>query len=159
MATSPRQNELLQLQNDITSEVQRDAPAIAQGVFGDNKNHPDMANVSNQQYDDLVRQKYMLNDRQWLQAEAQRDPQQFLDVAQRIGVTLPQPGQPSTAVDPNAFAQQAQQNPTLPHTAGPVLPPALPAGTPGPMPAGPVPPMSTAAPAPPTIAPGPSPIG
>ena len=68
VATSPRQNELLQLQNDITSEVQRDAPATAQGVFGDNKNHPDMANVSNQQYDDLVRQKYMLNDGQWLQS-------------------------------------------------------------------------------------------
>ena len=92
MATSAKQNEILQLQSEITNEIHRDAGSIAQGVFGENKNHPDMAQVSNQQLDDIYRQKYLSNDRQWLQAEAKRDPQQFLDVAKRIGVQAPPTG-------------------------------------------------------------------
>jgi hypothetical protein len=125
MATSPQQSEFLKLQQEITNEVQRDAPAIATGVFGDNKNHPDMAQVSNPQLDDLYRQKYQTNDRQWLQSEARRDPQQFLDVAKRIGVSMPQPGEPSTVVDPNAFGKAVMANAAPP--AMPAPPPALPA--------------------------------
>src|SRR4249920_959541 len=96
MATSAKQNEIVVLQQEITQEIHSDASSIATGVFGENKNHPDMAQVSNQQLDDLYRAKYQANDRSWLQAEAKRDPQQFLDVAKRIGVEPPNtaPGAP-----------------------------------------------------------------
>ncbi|HXJ31397.1 MAG TPA: hypothetical protein VNG35_12200 [Gemmatimonadales bacterium] len=127
-----RQNEIVRLQSEITNEIQRDAPEIAQGVFGDNKNHPDMAQVSNAQLDDLYRSKYMANDRQWLQAEARRDPQQFLDVAKRIGVQPPStapgvappppPGAGMQAFAANASAALAPAPPPAPAPT-PVLPP------------------------------------
>ena len=139
MATAPRQNELVQLQQDITSEVNRDAPAIAQGIFGDNKNHPDMTSVPNQQLDQLYIQKYQQGDRQWLQTEARRDPNQFMDIAKRIGVTMPDPNAPPTPsgqVDPNAMAKMlasATAGPAAPAPAGPVgLPGSAPAALPPP---------------------------
>jgi hypothetical protein len=157
VATSPQQSEFLKLQQEITNEVQRDAPAIAQGVFGDNKNHPDMAQVSNQNLDDLYRQKYQTNDRAWLQSEARRDPQQFLDVAKRIGVSMPQPGEPSTVVDPNAFGKAVMANAP---PAMPVAPPAMPAALPAPPPVMPAPPAMIAPPpgpvAPPPVILGPN---
>ena len=148
-----RQNEIVRLQSEITNEVQRDAPSIAQGVFGDNKNHPDMAQVSNQQIDDLYRQKYLANDRQWLQAEARRDPQQFLDVAKRIGVQPPSqtPGAPSPVVQPQTFGQAAMANAAVappPVAAAPPAPPPVALAPPPPaLPAAPIP----AAAAPPVI--------
>jgi hypothetical protein len=158
MAGSPQQSEFLKLQQEITNEVQRDAPAIAQGVFGDNKNHPDMAQVSNTKLDDLYRQAYQANDRQWLQSEARRDPQQFLDVAKRIGVSMPAPGEPSTVVDPNAFGKAVMANAAPP--AAPVMPPAMPAALPPPLPVMPAPPAMIAPPpgpvAPPPVILGPN---
>jgi hypothetical protein len=154
-----RQNEVVRLQSEITNEIQRDAPAIAEGVFGDNKNHPDMAQVSNQQLDDLYRQKYQANDREWLQAEARRDPQQFLDVAKRIGVTTPPPGQPSTVVHPdtlgNALMANAAAGPAAPAPAAPLGLPAGPpaAAAPAALPAAPVAPAG----APVVVAPPPGP--
>ena len=145
MATSPKQNELVQLQSQITSEVNRDAPAIAQGIFGDNANHPDMASVSNQQLDDLYRQKYQSGDRQWLQAEARRDPNQFMDVAKRIGVQMPDPNAPpppSPQATQQAMAQMLSS--ALQPQAGPA--PAAPAGLPAAAPALPPPPVSPAMP-------------
>jgi hypothetical protein len=139
-----KQNEIVRLQSEITNEIERDAPAIAAGVFGDNKNHPDMAQVSNQQLDDLYRSKYQANDRQWLQAEARRDPQQFLDVAKRIGVQPPSaapgvapPQSPGAAL--NKILSNAQSAP-----AG--LPPGAPMGVPG---SAPAPGIPAALPAPP----------
>jgi hypothetical protein len=157
MAGSPQQSEFLKLQQEITNEVQRDAPAIATGVFGDNKNHPDMAQVSNQKLDDLYRQKYQTNDRAWLQSEARRDPQQFLDVAKRIGVSMPQPGEPSTVVDPNAFGKAVMTNAAAP--AMPVSPPAMPAALPAPPPVMPVAPPVAIAPPPGPVAPPPVILG
>lgn len=162
MATSPKQNELLQLQSEITAEVNRDAPAIAQGVFGDNKNHPDMAQVPNTQLDDLYRQKFQSGtavDRQWLQGEARRDPQQFLDVAKRIGVAIPQPTPPPSAPAPPAAPMPAMPV-GLPAAAPvPAPPPALPAPPVAPVAAPPALPVAApvglAAPAPP---PGPPPV-
>jgi hypothetical protein len=151
-------SEILKLQDEITREVTGDAAAIATGVFGDNKNHPDMAQVSNQNLDDLYRQKYQTNDRQWLQAEARRDPQQFLDVAKRIGVSMPQPGEPSTVVDPNAFGKAVMTNAAAP--AMPVAPPAMPTALPAPPPVMPAPPAMIAPPpgpvAPPPVILGPN---
>jgi hypothetical protein len=155
---SSQQNEILKLQDEITREVTGDAASIATGVFGDNKNHPDMAQVSNQKLDDLYRQKYQTNDRQWLQSEARRDPQQFLDVAKRIGVSMPQPGEPSTVVDPNAFGKAVMANAAPP--APPVMPPAMPAALPPPPPVMPAPPAMIAPPpgpvAPPPVILGPN---
>jgi hypothetical protein len=149
MATSAKQNEIVALQQEITSEVHRDASSIATGVFGENKNHPDMAQVSNQQLDDLYRAKYQSNDRQWLQAEAKRDPQQFLDVAKRIGVQPPNtaPGAPpikpagAQAVD-QAMTAMAAPPPALPPP--PVAPPS-PMAAPAPLPM-PLPPAAAGPP-------------
>jgi hypothetical protein len=148
MAGTPasRQNEISKLKDEITAEVNRDAPAIAQGVFGDNAQHPDMARVPNQQLDEIYRQKYLANDRPWLQSEAKRDPQQFLDVAKRIGVQLP------SAAPPQApQAAPAMPAPAMPPP--PVAPPQLPPATPPP--AIVVPPAAPA----PMIAPPPPPMG
>lgn len=121
---SAKNNELLKLQNDITSEISRDAPAIAQGIFGDNKNHPDMSQVSNAQLDQIYRQAYQTNDRQFLQQEARRDPQQFLDVAQRIGVTMPPPTPPAApAATPNVPVPVPMPAPVMPAPAPPAMPP------------------------------------
>jgi hypothetical protein len=150
---SPKQNEILQLKNEIAAEISRDAPNIAQGVFGDNANHPDMSQVSNQQLDDLYRSKYQSGDRAWLQAEARRDPAQFEKVTDRLGVTTPQPGSPAPP-DPNAFANAAMAS------ASAAPPPGLPTAPPPPAPAMPIPPALSAAPAlplapPPVPAPAP----
>jgi hypothetical protein len=166
MATSPRQNEILKLQSEITQEVTGDAKAIATGVFGDNANHPDMRSVPNQQLDDLYRSKYQANDRQWLQSEARRDPQQFLDVAKRIGVSMPPPGAPPP-VDPNAFAQAVMANAApvpaaAPAPAAPVsmppapVPPALPVAPPSAPPPPLTMPPGLAAPAAPPVILGPN---
>jgi len=117
-----QKNEVVRLQSEIANEVARDAPEIAQGIFGDNARHPDMATVSNQQLDQVYRQKYETQDRAWLQAEAKRDPEQFLTVAKRIGVQLPQPGEPTAAVPPQA--------PALAPPSAPVVPPPVPAVVP-----------------------------
>ena len=148
MATSPKQNEILQLRQDITSEVSRDAPEIARGIFGDNANHPDMAQVPNQQLDQLYLSKFRSGtpaDREWLGQEAQRDPQQFLDVAKRIGITIP--SEPAPVDEATATANVS---------AGP--PPAPPVAPPAPALAAPAPPTLPAAPAPvPVLAPPPVP--
>ena len=92
-----QQNEVVRLQSEITNEIARDAPEIATSIFGDNADHPDMAQVSNQQLDQVYRQKFLSgspDDRQWLQGEARRDPAQFLKIAERINVKLPEPTPP-----------------------------------------------------------------
>jgi hypothetical protein len=159
-----KQNEIVRLQGEITSEISRDAPAIAAGVFGDNKNHPDMAQVSNTQLDDLYRSKYQANDRTWLQAEARRDPQQFLDVAKRIGVQPPSsaPGVPPPPT-PNMAAKQMATALAGPPPAGaaPPAPAAMPP-MPGPQAALPAPPPAlspVAGPPPVPLAPAPVILG
>lgn len=149
MARADQQNELVQLQSELAAEIGRDAPHIARMVFGDNADHPDMARVPNQQLDDLYRQKFQANDRTWLQAEARRDPEQFLKVAERIGVQQPPPGAPPPPA-PDAFAQAA-----LSQTSGTAPTPAVSAALPAPAPALAPPPIQPApvlAPAAPTVA-------
>jgi hypothetical protein len=122
-----KRGELQQLQYEVGREISRDAPAIARGVFGDNALHPDMASISNEELDDLYRQKYLSNDRQWLQAEARRDPEQFLAVAKRIGVQVPPTtridGEPEPPPKPDALAKALQQNVGAPPVAPAVVPP------------------------------------
>ena len=86
MAGYTRPGEVDQLQYEIMNEISRDVPEIARGIFGKQTNLPDMTRVSNQQVDQMYRQAYLRGDRQFLQQEALRDPQQFLDVTDRLGV-------------------------------------------------------------------------
>jgi len=137
-----QKNELVRLQSEITNEISRDAPHIATMVFGDAKDHPDIAGVSNQQLDEAYRQKFEAQDRTWLQAEARRDPEQFLKVADRIGAKVPPPQPPP---------------PPMPAPAPVVPAPSVPgAGVPLPAPvAAPQLPPPALAPAPPPVAPAP----
>jgi len=130
-----KQHELTQLQDEISVEISRDAPHIATMVFGDAKDHPDIAGVSNQQLDDVYRQKFEAQDRTWLQAEARRDPEQFLKVADRIGAKVPPPQPPPPPMP-------------APVAAAPIVPPVAP-------PAAPQLPPPGLAPAPPPVAPPP----
>src|SRR5215467_15148413 len=143
------------LQQQIAREIEGDAPAIARGIFGDSANHPDMSQISNGEYDGLIRAAYLREDRQWLQQEAQRDPQQFLDSTGRLGVQVTPkqaaaapPQQPPLPV-PSA---QPQQSP-IP-VAPPQVPPAAPLPAPAPIPA-PVQP-TIATPNPPPVILGPN---
>ena len=139
----PRQatNEIMRLQSEISSEIDRDAPEIATMVFGETKDQPDVVSVPNERVDEVYRQAYLREDRQWLQAEAQRDPQQFLKVAERIGVQKPPaplPGMASQTPPTGAFAKQASTPPPVAVPPAPVLPPVLPVApvqaVPAPMP-------------------------
>lgn len=135
-----KQNELQQLQYEITNEISRDAKPIADGVFGNNARHPDMASISNQEIDQVYRDAYLRNDRTFLMQEAQRDPQQFLAITDRLGVPDPPIGLDGKpiGVDPNAL-QKTLASPPTPASAA--LPPSLPAPAPmaAPMPAAPGP--------------------
>jgi hypothetical protein len=149
--TRPKQNqrnEIVRLQSEIPAEVNGDAPEIARGIFGDNADHPDMAQVSNQALDNVYRQKFMSGDpkdRQWLQAEAKRDPQQFLKVADRLNVKLPPPMPPPEPVPAPMPA---------PPPMAMLPPPAAPMPPPQPMPMAP---PAAIAPQPMPLAPGPAP--
>ena len=132
---SAKQNEIAQLQYELMNEVKRDVPEIAKQVFGDTGTMPDVRKISNQQLDQVYREAYARNDREFLQNEALRDPQQFLDVTDRIGVPDPPMGADGkpTGAAPNALqgALAAPQPPVaaLPpmvQPAAPVLPVALP---------------------------------
>jgi hypothetical protein len=136
MAGSARQNELVQLQTEITNEVTGDAPHIARMVFGDNASHPDITQVSNDRLDALYRQKFLANDRPWLQAEARRDPEQFLKVADRIGVQKPPPAPPppppAPALPPAGLpTQPSYPSPPLPPPPAAVVAPTVPVPAPG----------------------------
>jgi hypothetical protein len=146
-------SELEQFQYEIANEIRRDAKPIATGVFGNNARHPDMASLSNAEVDRLYREAYLREDRKFLQQEAQRDPQQFLAVTDRIGVGDPPvdpqgkpiPPQANQEALANTLQQQALQNaaqaapspfaPTVPAAlpppvAAPVAPPVLPVAAP-----------------------------
>jgi len=88
----PNQNEVALLRDQITEEVNRDAEVLGTQLFAGNASsrEPDIARVSDQNLQALYREKYLQQDREWLTGEAQRDPQQFMKVAQAIGVVLPQ---------------------------------------------------------------------
>src|SRR5580765_6534089 len=151
------EHELVQLQEELAAEIGRDAPHIATMVFGETKNHPDVASVSNQQLDEVYRQKFQSEDRAWLQAEARRDPEQFLNVSKRIGAQIPPPQPPAPAPPvPLPAPPPVAQAPMLPPAPPvPIVPPAA-AVPPRPVvvPSSPVAPVQ--APAPPPVILGPN---
>jgi hypothetical protein len=87
----PSKNEVALLRDQITEEVNRDAVVISSQLFGGGAQgrEPDLQRVGDEQLRALYRQKYLDQDRPWLQAEARRDPLQFTKVAREIGVVLP----------------------------------------------------------------------
>lgn len=135
-------NETVQLQSEISNEIERDAPHIARMVFGNAKDHPDVVGVSNERLDQVYRDAYQRNDRAWLHAEARRDPLQFEKVTDRIGVIVPPPAPmaPEPSPTAGAFARAVAQPPQ-----------AAPAAVPSPLPVAPE------APVPPVLA-SPSPV-
>jgi len=151
-----KRGEIQQFQYELANEIKRDAPPIARGVFGDNRTHPDMATLSNAELDQMYLQAYLRNDRTFLMQEAQRDPTQFLEVTDRIGVEDPPvnaqgdpiPSQAQQEGVAQAFQQQAVQNAAQVVPPPPLPPPgaAAPAGIGGPAPA--AAPMPAALPSP-----------
>src|SRR3954451_488409 len=118
----PSQNEVSLLRDQITQEVNRDAEVLGTQLFAGNANtrEPDIAHVNQQALEAAYRQKFLSQDREWLQAEAQRDPQQFMKVAQAIGVV--HPDNSPDHVPPPSPEQQAQLTPPTPQ---PALPPPM----------------------------------
>ena len=146
------QHEILQLQQEIFNEVQGDSDHLSKAVFGDVDNQPDLGRISNQRLDDLYRQAYQRNDRQFLQREARRDPEQFLKATERIGVRMPPPAPapmmgPPPAPDPPVPAAPipgvSSATPLPP--AGPAVPGAGGLALPAPV----MPPVPAVPPAPP----------
>jgi hypothetical protein len=137
-------NEIQRLQDEISQEIAGDAPEIAEMVFGSARDQPDVVAVRNERLDDVYRQAYLKDDRQWLQGEARRDPEQFLKVAERIGVKVPQvlPGMQSPVPPPDAFVKAAGATP--PAAPPPPIAPGMPVVSPM------VPPIPQAAPLAPT---------
>lgn len=153
----PGPNEVELLRDSITSEVNNDAKLLSEQVF--NQRRPDVAFASNQEYDDLVHQKALGGDRQWLASEAQRDPNQFVASMERLeqagrvhfGAPTPPPQPPM----PMPLAPATP--PTMP--LGPVSPP-VPVSPPGLIPAAGAPlPQLSGPPVAQPLAPGVPPIG
>lgn len=134
--------QVLRLQDEITREVNGDAEHIATAVFGKPGDMPDMQRMSDEELDARYRQAYQGQDRQWLTKEAQRDPEQFVKVARRIGVVRPDE-MPPPAPTPTPAPALTQPMPALPMPAPPApvaapapVPPMTPAAVPPMIPAG-----------------------
>lgn len=125
--SSGPQNEVLKLQDEITHEVNTDAQHLATSVFGKVGGQPDMQRVTDEQLDSRYRQAYTNNDREWLTQESQRDPDQFIKVARRIGVMKPEeigqglPPPPPPPPPPPVAAPAPLPPPGV--TPAPVIPP------------------------------------
>jgi hypothetical protein len=147
-ARSGPSSEVQKLQDDITREVNADAAHLARTVFGKPGDQPDLARVSDEQLASTYRRAYQTGDRKFLVSEAQRDPEQFLRVAEQLGVTLapPQPAMPTASAAPLSVSPAQVPGPAgeilsqllapqqgLPPGPAQVPPPAMPA----PMPPGP----------------------
>lgn len=144
-ARGGKTDEVTELRDEITHEVNTDAEHLARQVFPRKGKQPDMQRVSTETLDARYRQAYISNDRQWLTSEAQRDPEQFIEVVRRIGVMLPeeigqgsplpslpatgQPMAPELALPPPQGAPAPVSVPVLPAPPGLPLPGAV--ATPG----------------------------
>jgi len=142
------QSEILQLQQEVFDEVQGDTEQLSQAIFGDVDNQPDLGSVSNERIDDIYRQAYQRGDRDFLQREARRDPEQFLKASERIGARVPPPRPQAPAMPPQPMMGPAMALPAMPMpggappgmtgVGGPALPmpspPAMPAVVPPPVP-------------------------
>jgi hypothetical protein len=150
-------HELVQLQQEITDEVHKDAEHLSKAVFGSPNSQPDLSRVSTEILDARYRQAYTNNDRAWLLSEARRDPLQFVEVSNRLGVVIPPPA-PAT---PPPFAPPVPVAAPAPPTAaapppGMALPPPI---APQPPPVAPAPLAPPPAPTLPLPVASPPPLG
>ncbi len=131
-ASSGPSGEVQKLQSEITDEVNSDAQHIATAVFGKPGNMPDMRRVSDDELNARYRQAYQNQDTKWLTQEAQRDPEQFVTIARRIGVVLPEElGQVAPAPLPASPASPPQAPPPPPPPVpAPAFPPPAPVAVP-----------------------------
>ena len=125
-----KDTEISILQDEITKEVNGDAQVLADQVFREKR--ADLSHVPNDQYDAVVMQKVAAGDRSWLQAEAQRDPKQFIASRDRLisNGKVVDPTQPQSFKTPEEAANAPQpllkpMMPELPAVAG--MPPPVPA--------------------------------
>jgi hypothetical protein len=137
-------NEIARLQSEISNEISRDAPEIATMVFGEAKDQPDVVSLSNERLDQIYRDAYARDDRPFLQQEARRDPDQFLKVAERIGVQRPPPMPTPVAGFKPSSVPQALPQPALAPAAAPTgavwpVPPPVPVAPVAPPQAPPIP--------------------
>jgi hypothetical protein len=159
----PQQPDTEVLRDSMTREVTNDAYAIAGQIF--KVPDGDVARVSNEQLDERYRQALQSNQRDYLMAEAGRDPNQFLAAMQRLGVQMPageeiQPDPPlpkaakSNAPIPKPPESAVQELYPAPKAVPPPAPP-LPPMTLPPSPAAtpPAPPPPAAMPIPPAATP------
>ena len=126
-ARSGPQDEVSQLRDEITHEVNADSEHLAHQIFPRKGKQPDMARVPQGTIESHYRQAYLNQDRKYLLSEAQRDPDQFIEVSRRIGVKLPE----------EIGQDQAVASPTLPQPAPPAAPATLPMPPSVPLPPGP----------------------
>src|SRR5215831_87639 len=123
--TNPR-DEFDQLQTSIIDEIKGDAQAIANGVFGTQGHQLGQTAVSTAYLEQVYRQAYLDNNREFLSQEALRDPLQFEKVTDRLGVvipeTLPSPAPPSAPSQPAAVPPPPSAPSPLAPTAGPPVP-------------------------------------
>jgi hypothetical protein len=128
------QSEILQLQQEVFNEVQGDTEHLSQAIFGDVDNQPDLGSVSNERIDQIYRQAYQRGDRDFLQREARRDPEQFLRASERIGARVPppqpMPAPPALPVAPPAMPMPGAAPMPMPGVGGPALPAPPPPVTP-----------------------------
>jgi hypothetical protein len=152
MPNQPPESQVLR--DSLTREVTNDAYVISNQIFKGQEG--DVSRVTNDQLDQRYTRAFQENDRQYLMAEAARDPIQFLASMERLGVTMPQDKQ----VEPQAPLPRAARAdvplPPAPEHANvptydnpPDIPP--PPVVPAPMPSAPAPPPPVN---PPTVTPG-----
>jgi len=141
VSTGPS-GEVQRLQEEITREVNTDAQHLATAVFGKPGNMPDMQRLDDDVIDARYKAAYQSGDRKWLVGEAQRDPEQFVKVARRIGVMLPEEVPPGPPALPQPAAMPVPPAPTQPMMMPPPAPfasslppvaPGVPPGMPGPV--------------------------
>lgn len=128
------------LRDEITREVNKDAFVLSSQIF--NQRRPDQSHASNAQYDQMVRQRFLNQDREWLGQEAQRAPADFLESVKRIGARPPELAPPAGM--PPAMPMPLPAPPMQPTLAGlpapqpiqpqvsaalPSMPPAMPMPT------------------------------
>jgi hypothetical protein len=142
------------LRDSLTREVTNDAYVISQQIFKGQE--ADVSRVTNEQIDERYSRAFQENDRQYLMAEAGRDPVQFLASMERLGVTMP----PDKQVDQQApLPRAARANVPLPpqpdHANAPTYDTPQDIPPPAAVPPTPAPPPVLASPiSPPSVTPG-----
>lgn len=85
-------HELLQLQDEVSQEIDKDGEVLAKELFG--KQQPDAVKVPDDKMAHYIRAAYLTENRPQLQEWAKQDPENFLRIVKQLGVMYP--GGPTT---------------------------------------------------------------